>query len=145
MTVPPRAPLDRALLLAWLATRSIENPGDTPPAVVALCLSAFAAENLTGDALSEAWQEYLWADREQRYADDGFLTAGTADEARHRAEAALRLLVHGSVAPLAPRCHVAPAAEPMSRSSRLGWTLPGGCPRPARRQSSARPGSCRPR
>jgi hypothetical protein len=102
-----RAPLDRAVLVAWLAKQQVETPGLVPPMIVSDTLAANAAESLSGDALEEAWHEYVWAVREERDARDGRLVwadlgadlppgVTTIEMTRRNAQAALSVLVHGS-------------------------------------------------
>jgi hypothetical protein len=102
-----RAPVDRAGLLAWLAKRQTETPGLVPSAIVSDTLAANAAESLTGEALEEAWHEYVWAVREERDAWDGRLVGADLgadlppgvtmiEMTQRNAQAALSVLVHGS-------------------------------------------------
>jgi hypothetical protein len=97
ITAPGRTPMERAILLAWLAAEETEKPGSIPRPVLALCLSAYAAETLTGEALESAWREYLSAVREKRDAESGFFWAAMEGVARVNAQAALAVLVHGEV------------------------------------------------
>jgi hypothetical protein len=98
-TAPPRSPGDRADLLAWLATQVPL----VPPMIVSDTLAANAVESLTGEALEEAWLEYVCAVREERDAKEGWVTwadlppgVTTIEMTRRNAQAALSVLVHGS-------------------------------------------------
>jgi hypothetical protein len=112
-TVPPRSPDDRAILLAWLATQQIETSGLVPPPIVSDVLTTNAAESLTGEALLVAWQSYVEAARDEKDAENGWLTwvglwdgvpadlppgVTSIEMARRNVQAALHLLVHGSSA-----------------------------------------------
>jgi hypothetical protein len=102
-TAPPRSPGDRADLLAWLATQVPL----VPPMIVSDTLAANAVESLTGEALEEAWLEYVCAVREERDAKEGWVTwvdlpadlppgVTSIEMARRNTQAALSVLVHGS-------------------------------------------------
>lgn len=110
VSLPCRSPLERALLLAWMASEETENPGGIPRPVAALVLAANAAQTLTGAAMDEAWAEYLDAVRLERDTGDGIVTwqeltdesapdgrhEDACDIARSNAASALSVLVGGA-------------------------------------------------
>jgi hypothetical protein len=100
--IPRRSPMSRGLLLAWLAECEIETPELVPPAIVSDTLAGNAAESLTGEALTQAWQRYLscireWRDAKERPVTWRGLPKGMTGlgMARCNAQAALHYLVHG--------------------------------------------------
>jgi hypothetical protein len=109
ITVPRRTPLERGLLLTWLAAQETERPGWIPRPILALSLSALTAEKLSCDQIGEAWAEYLSAVREKDDAETGLVTwaqlsddmapdgrhEDATDIATQNAASALSALVHG--------------------------------------------------